>query len=104
MGARTRWNNSNRLERLPDDWPRIRMAVKRRAHGRCEAKEHSPLCDGIGTDCDHIIAGDDHSMDNLQWLSNACHKLKTSRESAERNRERKKERLHPCEIHPGSLG
>lgn len=36
-------------------------------------------CNGIGTDCDHIKPGDDNSLDNLQWLSNACHKAKNSK-------------------------
>lgn len=36
-----------------------------------------PACSGVGTDCDHIVEGDDHSLANLQWLSNPCHKRKT---------------------------
>ena len=77
---RTNWNSSNRGSRLPDDWPERRAKVRGRAHGLCQAKQHVPECDGIGTDCDHIIAGDDHSLDNLQWLSHPCHKAKTERE------------------------
>lgn len=100
---RTRWNTSDRSARLPSDWPAIRAKVRTRAHGRCQAKHHAPDCDGIGTDCDHIIAGDDHSLDNLQWLSHACHKLKTERENAQRNTLRTAMRRHPRERHPGTI-
>jgi len=100
---RTNWNSSNRGSRLPDDWPERRAKVRGRAHGLCQAKQHVPECDGIGTDCDHIIAGDDHSLDNLQWLSHPCHKAKTERENAERNAKRKRMRKHPEERFPGLL-
>lgn len=62
-----------------------------------------PGCNGVGTECDHIVAGDDHDLDNLQWLSHECHKAKTERENAERNRRRKLMRLHPSERQPGLL-
>ena len=63
---RSRWNTSHRHDRLPPDWQRIRAEVKARANGRCQAKHHAKGCNGIGTDCDHIIPGDDNSLDNLQ--------------------------------------
>lgn len=47
----------------------------------CQAVSHAPGCDGIGTDCDHIKAGDDHRISNLQWLSGPCHKAKTAAEA-----------------------
>lgn len=97
------WGSSDRRSRLPPDWQRRRAMVRDRAHGRCEAQEHAKGCDGIGTDCDHIVAGDDHSLDNLQWLSHACHKAKTTRESAERNIEYARLRRHPRERHPGLM-
>lgn len=80
------WETSTRRARLPDDWSRRRAIVKRRANGRCEGltfagepRWHVEACDGRGTDCDHIIEGDDHSLANLQWLSGACHSHKTAR-------------------------
>ena len=103
MRCRSNWRSSDRRERLPSDWLRIRRAVKARANGRCEAAEHAPGCDGVGTDCDHIIAGDDHDMGNLQWLSHACHKRKTERENAERNAVKTNARRHPAERSPGLL-
>jgi 5-methylcytosine-specific restriction protein A len=104
MRNQMHWNSSDRRFRLPDDWESRRAMVKARAHGRCEARIHAKDCDGIGTDCDHIIPGDNHSLVNLQWLSYACHKAKTARESAERNRRYKRLRKHPNERHPGLIG
>lgn len=101
MDDRMRWNLSDRRSRLPGNWARIRCIVRDRAHGRCQATVHAPGCNGIGTDCDHIVAGDDHSLDNLQWLSHACHKAKTERENAERNISRARMRRHPVERFPG---
>lgn len=97
------WNSSDRGARLPDDWAWRRRVVRDRAHGRCQAKEHAADCNGIGTDCDHIIQGDDHSLDNLQWLSHACHKAKTEKENADRNRRRARMKRHPKERFPGLL-
>lgn len=95
------WSTSDRKERLPDDWPKIRARVKARANGKCEATQHAKKCNGTGTDADHITPGDDHSMNNLQWLSYPCHLSKTAREAAARNRERKAARYRPTEQHPG---
>lgn len=97
------WYGSDRRDRLPRDWASIRAMVRERAHNHCQARVHSALCDGIGDDCDHIMPGDDHSLANLQWLNHNCHKLKTSRESAERNARRARQRKHPVEKNPGSF-
>lgn len=95
------WSTSDRRFRLPRNWPQLKKQVKTRANGKCEASPHDRRCDGIGTDCDHIVQGDDHSLDNLQWLSGPCHRAKTARESADRNRERAELRHRPTERHPG---
>lgn len=79
------WATSDRRQRLPANWPTIRAEVQRLAGNRCEAEEHARGCNGYGTDADHIISGDNHDVDNLQWLSAECHKAKTARESAQRN-------------------
>jgi hypothetical protein len=34
------------------------------------------------TDVDHIVAGDNHELSNLQALSHACHTAKTTHENA----------------------
>lgn len=97
------WYGSDRRDRLPRDWAAIRAMVRERAHNHCQARVHSALCNGIGGDCDHIVPGDDHSLANLQWLNHNCHKLKTARESAERNARRARQRRHPVEKNPGSF-
>lgn len=97
------WYGSDRRDRLPRDWAAIRAMVRERAHNHCQARVHLALCNGIGGDCDHIVPGDDHSLANLQWLNHNCHKLKTSRESAERNARRARQRKHPVEKNPGSF-
>ena len=100
---RSRWYVSDRRDRLPADWEARRRAVRDRARGLCQATRHAPDCDGVGTDCDHIVQGDDHGLDNLQWLSHACHKAKTERENADRNARRAAMRRHPKEPPPGLL-
>ena len=97
------WYGSDRRDRLPRDWAAIRAMVRERAHNHCQARVHSALCNGMGDDCDHIVPGDDHSLANLQWLNHNCHKLKTARESAERNARRARQRRHPVEKNPGSF-
>lgn len=97
------WSTSDRRERLPRNWQSIRAKVKARAHGLCEADRHDPRCDGIGTDADHIKAGDHHELTNLQWLSEPCHRAKTARESAERNRQQARLKRRPTEPHPGLI-
>lgn len=103
VAARSRWHTSDRRGRLPANWEAVRRQVAERAHYECQAKVHAVGCNGVGTDCDHIVPGDNHSLDNLQWLSAECHKAKTARESAERNTRRKQMRLHPSETHPGLI-
>lgn len=97
-----RWAGSSRAERLPPDWPQLRAEVERRAAGRCEALEHAAGCHGIGAECDHIIAGDNHQLDNLQWLSGPCHAAKTQRE-ARAARARNARRRPRTEPHPGRI-
>ena len=99
---RTPWQGSTRRTRLPKNWPQIVREVKRRARGRCEATRHHPHCTGDWTDVDHINGDDDHRLEALQLLSIACHKAKTARENAERNRARTAARTRP-EQHPGAI-
>lgn len=91
------WDGSTRRARLPSDWPVRVAAVKARAHGKCEDRHHAAGCDGIGRECDHVVQGDDHSLDNLQWLSTACHARKTRLDNGYRAAV-----LAPPERHPGA--
>lgn len=97
------WATSDRSERLPDGWPDIVRRIKARDKGRCQAPRHNPRCDGRGTDVDHVQAGDNHSMGNLQLLSEACHRDKTGRESAARNQQIAALKKRPQEPHPGRI-
>lgn len=97
-GVDVAWSSSDRRSRLPHDWPKLRAQVKRRARGRCEAAVHVAECDRIGTDCDHITQGDDHSLANLQWLSRPCHDAKTRADNGIARR-----LTLPSEQHPGAL-
>lgn len=95
------WATSDRASRLPANWQGIRQQVKARAHGLCEANTHADGCTGTGTDADHIHAGDNHNLTNLQWLSEPCHRAKTARETAARNQLNAQLRHRPHEPHPG---
>lgn len=97
------WSTSDRRRRLPSDWSDLKATTKARARNRCEASEHDPRCDGTGHEADHINPGDDHGAHNLQWLNHWCHRLKTARETAQRNREYAALRKRPAEDHPGRL-
>jgi 5-methylcytosine-specific restriction protein A len=90
------WSTSDRHDRLPSNWPALVAQVKRRAKGRCEDKHHADGCDGRGTQVDHIVQGDDHSLANLQLLSGPCHDRKTRLDNGYRAAVKA-----PTERHPG---
>lgn len=97
------WDTSNRRARLPANWPELIAATRRRAHGRCQGIHlpglpvHHPDCDGTGSECDHIIPGDNHHPSNLAWLNTHCHALKSSAEgtAARRAKSQRPKRRHP---------
>lgn len=70
-------NRGDRRQRLPRDWPRLRLQIL----------DRDPVCRACGaapsTDVDHIERGDDHRPENLQGLCRRCHRTKTAREGNE---------------------
>lgn len=95
--SRTPWEGSTRRERLPPNWrTELRPAALHRNPRRiCH------LCGQPGGDTlDHKVSGDDHSLENLDWVHDAepphCHRGKSGREGAAA-----RPRLHrPPEQHP----
>lgn len=58
------WADSTRRRRLPVDWEKLRAAGRVRNPAR--------VCHWCGLpggeEFDHIIPGDDHSLENLDWI------------------------------------
>jgi 5-methylcytosine-specific restriction protein A len=76
------WEGSTRRRRLPPDWERLRRRVL----------AHQPICnvcgDAVSLQVDHVVPGDDHSIENLQGICDPCHKAKTQAEAIEARRTR----------------
>jgi 5-methylcytosine-specific restriction endonuclease McrA len=91
------WSNSDRKNRLPSGWPKIRARILAR----------DPICKKCGVRpsafCDHIVAkADDHSDAGLQGLCGPCHDQKSSREGNDAQRANPRPgRRRPDEPHPG---
>lgn len=83
QGKRAAWEGSTRRERLPPDWD-WRVAETFREYG-----DWCHVCGERGADeVDHVIAGDDHRLENLRpihsWQTRQrCHVFKTAREAAD---------------------
>lgn len=96
------WEGSTRRSRLPADWPKRRNQVLKRDNRICH------VCRGPGADgVDHLVPGDDHSLDNLAAIHHNvephCHRTKSSREGGQAARLKKIPRRRPSERHPGLL-
>lgn len=63
---------TRRAERLPKDWRARRQTVLARDNYLCRN------CGAPANEVDHRVAGDDHSLDNLQALCTPCHRRKTA--------------------------
>lgn len=79
-GIKTPWASSTRRRRLPPDWPAIQTAVLERDSHTCQLRDNG--CTGLASHADHITAGDDHAMTNLQAACTHCHAIKSAREGA----------------------
>lgn len=75
------WQDSDRKKRLPDNWQSLRLIVLQRALYECQAEDvPGKKCGDLASDVDHIIAGDNHDLDNLQALCSWHHRRKSSYE------------------------
>lgn len=98
------WDTSDRKDRLPANWPKLVAQCKKAAGGRCQWRLKSgKRCPREGTDCDHRVAGDNHSPSNLQWLCSHHHAIKSSLEGRQAKRAKKALRRRPPEPMPGRV-
>jgi 5-methylcytosine-specific restriction endonuclease McrA len=79
-------------------------AVKKRAKGQCQKRLPSGArCPRRGTDVDHIIPNDDHSLKNLRLLCQHHHGQKSAVEGFQAREAFKRSRFRPREDHPGTV-
>lgn len=88
------WAGSTRRDTLPPDWPALRRAAKVR-----DPAQTCHLCGAPGGDTlDHVIRGNDHSLENLAWAHDRrpphCHRYKSSAEGNQAKRERARPESH----------
>lgn len=94
---------SRRHNELPANWTTLRNIVRTRAHNQCEhINPNGQRCPTAGNQCDHIIRGNNHHPDNLQWLCHEHHATKTAAES-HAARAANRANLRHVEPHPGLL-
>lgn len=104
MTGRVPWEGSNRRARLPANWDELRVeGLKRNPQQICWWCELPG-----GEEFDHKLRGDDHSLDNLDWIhgwrsvkagvsTRNCHGEKSGREGqAARPREKLLPDVHPA--------
>jgi 5-methylcytosine-specific restriction endonuclease McrA len=98
------WETSTRRQRLPRNWKSLRTSVLIRDRRLCQVLSDDTgfICGQPATEVDHITAGDDHSLSNLQAICTWHHRRKSS---AEGNAAKVKweSRYRRPESHPGSL-
>ena len=95
----SRWNSSTRRSRLPKDWQSRRRQVLSRDDWICQIGLSGCLTEA--SDVDHIVAGDDHRLENLRAACSYCHAKKSSAEGHARRRELLSRRFRPRDRHPG---
>jgi len=95
----TGWKGSTRRARLPIEWDRIRRKVLKSADGLCQIRAQG--CDGLASQVDHVVAGDDHRLGNLQATCGPCHVKKTNFENKQRLTKKMALKKRPTDSHPG---
>lgn len=100
------WETSDRRQRLPAAWPKIRGKILKRDGHRCTHTEYGIRCDRRASEVDHIEAGDDHRDANLRSLCTEHHASKSGREGGTASAQKRAEigkRYRRTERHPGLL-
>jgi 5-methylcytosine-specific restriction enzyme A len=101
------WEGSDRRNRLPADWKKIRRQILKRDGFACQWRTGPmSVCGETGNEVDHIRPGDDHSPANLRVLCNWHHKKKSSSEGGRASLAKRKannSRFRRDEVHPGLL-
>ena len=92
------WSTSDRVDRLPPWWSKFTTTFLR-DNPRC-ALDY-PGCQIEATEVDHIVAGDDHSIKNLQPACERCHAKKSAKEGNAAKARLKQLRRRPRDRHPG---
>lgn len=74
------WETSTRKDRLPSNWLQLRKKVFETKGRICYIVEDGYPCTAEATEVDHVVAGDDHSLENLEPICNPHHRRKSSSE------------------------
>lgn len=85
------WETSSRKQRLPADWVWRRQEVFKIHSRQCYIVEDGHRCTSDATEVDHVIAGDDHSFENLRPICHRHHRAKSSSEGWQALNKKKKE-------------
>jgi len=96
------WAGSYRRARLPGNWDGIRAQVLMSADYSCEwvRTDTGLRCGRYANQCDHIIAGDDHSRENLQALCEWHHARKSATEGARATNSKRPKRERAVKLTP----
>lgn len=98
------WEGSDRRDRLPADWPKLRSKALERDGKRCRwILPSRKRCPRPATDVDHVRPGDDHSLSNLMSLCHDHHERKTSFDNRRAKGKIKASKRRPPEDHPGRV-
>ena len=102
------WQNSNRRERLPADWPKRQRRILKRDHHQCQTydKHTGRFCLESARQVDHKIPGDNHDESNLEAICDWHHDRKSSREGNDARRKKMRQinsRFRESEQHPGLI-
>lgn len=101
------WKSSDRRERLPPDWSRIRKRILKRDGWLCQWRlDDGRKCHRDANEVDHIKAGDNHSDGNLRSLCSWHHAKKSAYEGAAASSAQRRQienRFVRTEDHPGLL-